>query len=145
MIRTTLMAGLLDTLGINTSHEMPQQIFEVGHGSWLDPGAETGARERRLAAAAATGPRVDYSQIRAVCEALLAELGWAIRTVPDALPCFIEGRGARVLACPLDAEGETGEELRVGLAGEIHPQVLENYKLVQPTAVFELDLQLLMG
>jgi len=141
MIRTTLVPGLLETFGINTNHEMPQRIFEVGNISLLHELAETGAREVRMAAAGATGPRVDYSEIRAACEALLADLGWTLRTVPaDGAPCFIPGRGARVLATPVDG----GEENEVGLMGEVHPQVLENYKLVQPAAVFEVDLSRLM-
>ena len=140
MIRTTLIPGLLETFGINTNHEMPQRIFEVGNISLLDAAAETGAKETRLAAGGATGPRVDYSAIRAACEALLADLGWTMRTVADDSPCFIPGRGAQVLATPVAG----GEEISVGLAGEIHPQVLENNKLVQPAAVFEVNLGRLM-
>ena len=141
MVRTTIIPGLLDTFGVNTNYEMPQRIFEVGNISLLDAEAETGAREVRLAAGGATGPRVDYSEIRAACEALLADLGWSLRTEQDDAPCFIPGRGARVMA----SRGEGDEERCVGLVGEVHPEVLEGYKLVQPTAVFELNLDLLMA
>ncbi len=141
MVRTTIIPGLLDTFGVNTNYEMPQRIFEIGNISLLDAEAETGAREVRLAAGGATGPRVDYSEIRAACEALLADLGWSLRTEQDDAPCFIPGRGARVMA----SRGEGDEERCVGLVGEVHPEVLEGYKLVQPTAVFELNLDLLMA
>jgi phenylalanyl-tRNA synthetase beta chain len=138
IVRSTLITGLLDTLGNNTSHELPQQIFEVGNISLLDAEAETGAREWPRVGAAAIGPRVDYSAIRSACEALLREFGWRLVAEPVAAPCFIAGRGARVLACRGDEE-----RWEVGVMGELHPQVLENHKLVHPVAVFEVDLSIL--
>ena len=137
LIRVTLLPGLLETLGINTSHELPQHIFEVGNVTLLDAQAETGAREHRRVAGAAIGPRVDFSEIRSACQALLRELGWQLATEPDAAPCFIPGRGARVLAV-------RGEERRaIGRMGELHPEVLERHKLVHPVSVFEIELELL--
>jgi phenylalanyl-tRNA synthetase beta chain len=137
IVRTTLLPGLLSTFTINTNHELPQHIFEVGNITLLCGEAETGASEWMRIAAGAIGPKVDYSEIRSACEALLAELGWQLSAKPDHSPCFIPGRGARILACRGDLV------LDLGMMGEIHPQVLENHKLVQPVAVFELDLSAL--
>jgi phenylalanyl-tRNA synthetase beta chain len=128
---------LLDTLSVNTDHELPQAIFEVGKISLCDPQAETGATERARVAAGAIGPRVDYAQIRSSCEALLREFGWSIETQADQAALFIPGRVARVFARRAD------ERREVGLIGEVHPEVLERFKLVQPTALFELDLDAL--
>jgi phenylalanyl-tRNA synthetase beta chain len=134
MIRTSLIPGLLDTLSVNTSHELPQRIFEVGNVTLLDPEGETGAREHLRAAAGAIGPRVDYAAIRSSCEALLRELGWALQAEPCDAGCFIAGRGATVIAC------RGGERLSVGQMGELHPQVAERFKLIHPAAVFEVSL-----
>jgi phenylalanyl-tRNA synthetase beta chain len=137
IVRTTLLPGILDTFGNNLSHELPQRIFEVGNITLADADVETGAREWPRAAAGAIGPKVDYSEIRAACEALVREFGWELVTEPEELPCFIPGRGARVVVT-------RGELRRVaGVAGELHPEVLEHYKLVHPAAVFELDLTVL--
>ena len=136
IVRTTLLAGLLDTFSINTDHVLPQRIFEVGNVTLLDAEAETGAREWCKVAAGAIGPRVDYAEIRSACEALLREFGWELEARPDASPCFIGGRGAAVVARRGD------RALVVGKMGELHPEVLERFKLAQPTAVFELDLAL---
>ena len=140
MVRATLISGLLETFSINTNHEMPQRVFEVGNIGRLDPAAETGASEHRRVGAAATGPRVDYSEIRATCEALLREFGWELRTEPDDAGCFIPGRGARVVAVAAGA-GPEEAGIAVGLVGEVHPEVLERHKLVQPVALFEVDLE----
>ncbi|MEM7826015.1 MAG: hypothetical protein QW451_00060, partial [Candidatus Aenigmatarchaeota archaeon] len=48
-------------------------------------------------------------------------------------PSFIEGRTAKILV-----EGK-----KVGIIGEIHPSVLENWKLEMPVAAFEIDLSFL--
>ena len=139
MIRVSLLPGLLDTLAANTDHEMPQRIFEVGNVSALDDQRETGAREIRHFAAAAIGPRVDFSYVRSVADAVLREFGYQLKAVPSDDPLFIPGRGASVLA----VRGE--HSLPVGLMGEVHPQVLESFKLVQPASVFELSLEALVG
>ncbi len=46
-IRTSLMPGLLATLARNRHNPLPQGIFEIGNVTFVDPEAETGARDRR--------------------------------------------------------------------------------------------------
>ncbi|MBS2036639.1 phenylalanine--tRNA ligase subunit beta [bacterium] len=136
MVRVSLLPGLLDTLSVNTDHELPQRIFEIGNISLLDD-SETGASEHRRLAAAAIGPRVDFAQMRATCEALLREFGWKLETRASQDPAFLSGRGAEVW-------GHRGEQsVRLGLLGEIHPQWLEHYGLGHPAAAFELHFDLL--
>lgn len=133
--RVSLLAGLMETFSINKQHDLPQNLFEVGDCSFAEPQAETGADEVRFIAAAMIGTHVGYAEIRAVCDAFLAEFGWsgsnAATVAPVMHPTFIAGRAARV-SLP------NGEEL--GILGEIHPQVLENYGLRHPAAAMELKL-----
>jgi len=100
---------------------------------------ETGAHEWPRVACGVIGPRADYAEIRAVCQALAREFGWELCTEPDDSPCFIPGRGARVV---LVREGRRRD---AGIVGELHPEVLERHKLVHPVALFELDLMELGG
>jgi phenylalanyl-tRNA synthetase beta chain len=132
MVRVTLLPGLLDTLSVNTDHELPQRIFEVGNISLLDE-SETGATEHRRLAAATIGSRVDFASMRASCEALLREFGYRLETRASKDPAFLSGRGAEVW-------GHKGDQATLfGLLGEIHPQWLEHYGLGHPVAAFELD------
>lgn len=135
MIRVSLIPGLLDTLAANIDHELPQRIFEVGNVTLLDAQAETGAREFRKLAVAAVGPRVDYSSIRATAQAILRELGATLDSPPSGDPLYIPGRGAEIV------HAETGKSL--GTMGEVHPEVLEGYKLGYPVVVLEIDLKAL--
>lgn len=134
MVRVSLIPGLLDTLSANTDHELPQRIFEIGNVSLLDD-SETGASEKRRLSAAALGPRVDFSSLRAVCEAVLRDFGWRLETRASADPVFLKGRGAEVW-------GHRQEQaIQLGLLGEIHPEWLDRYGLSHPAAVFELDFE----
>lgn len=135
MVRVSLLPGLLDTLSVNTDHELPQRIFEVGNISLLAE-VETGAREQRKLAAAAIGPRVDFSGLRATAEAVLREFGWSIETRACSDPAFLPGRGAEVWG-----RKSAGEAVLLGVMGEVHPAWLDRYGLSHPAAMLELDLE----
>ncbi|RMG46206.1 MAG: phenylalanine--tRNA ligase subunit beta [Acidobacteria bacterium] len=135
MLRVSLLPGLLETLAVNLGHPYPQAIFEVGSITERDAEAETGARERLHAAVALAGDGVGYADIRALADTLLDELAVPAGDrsyEPSDAALFLAGRGARL--------GVRGAGER-GLLGEVHPAVLERYRIVHPVAVMELDLE----
>ena len=136
MIRVTLIPGLLETFSANIDHELPQRMFEVGNITLLSDD-EVGAREHRRVSGGAIGPRVDYSEIRSVVEGLLRELGYTLQTEACDDPAFLPGRAAKVWALKGD------QRIDAGVVGEVHPRVLETYKLSHPVSLFELDLEVL--
>jgi phenylalanyl-tRNA synthetase beta chain len=149
LAREQLITGLLSTLRVNTTREMPQQVFEAGDCFELSKEMETGVRTRRKLAAAIAGPRVGYTDAKQVLDTLAREL--AVPAAPASgaessgelrfesfkSPTFIPGRCARVLV-------RTGDrEIAWGLLGEVHPAVLEAFGITQPTALLEVDLSTL--
>ncbi len=138
MLRPTLAPGLLDTLTVNAHREYPQLIFEVGEVTELAD-TDTGAIERRRVAGAIIGEKMGVTEVRAAAEAVLREFGWSVRTVSADLPSFLPGRGAKIIA------SKDGEQREVGELGELHPEVLEAFKLRHPAAYFEMDLTTLTG
>jgi phenylalanyl-tRNA synthetase beta chain len=135
LIRTTLISGILDTLSANTDQELPQRIFEIGNVTQLNTALETGAFEQRRLAAAVIGPKSDYAGIRSNLDALLREKGLRSVLRPSSDPIFIPGRGADLFAVNPDG---TASQNWVGCLGELHPQVLDNFGLSYPVAVFEI-------
>ncbi len=134
MVRVSLLPGLLKTLQINTHRELPQRIFEVGDITLLDPEAQTGTCEKRLVAGALTASTAGFADLRPSVQSLLAELGWQLRTPAASWGSCLPGRAAEIVAL-------RGEERRVvGRMGEVHPQVLEAFRLRHPTVMFELEL-----
>lgn len=129
--RVSLLPGLLETLSINKQSELPQQIFEVGDVSFVDSTVETGASEHRRLAAAAIGHSVGYADIRAAVDAFTHEMSFAVTIRPTTHPSFIIGRVAEIVAA--DGRG-------LGVMGELHPQVIENYGLKHAIVAMEIDI-----
>lgn len=129
--RVSLLPGVLHTLSINKQYELPQRLFEVGDVAFVDSAAETGAREQRRLAAAAIGHAVGFAEIRSVMDAVAHEMDFAIEVKAIEHPSFIRGRCAEIAT----AGGRS-----LGLMGELHPQVIENYGLKHAVAVLEIDV-----
>jgi phenylalanyl-tRNA synthetase beta chain len=131
ILRTWLLPCLMSVLKANRLHPLPQRIFELGDVVLLDEDAETGARDVRRVAAAAVGEVGNFTYIKAVAEAVLRELGVGYELRPIEHPSFLEGRVAEIVS-----EGE-----RLGMLGELHPEVILNFELEHPVAALELDLR----
>ena len=138
MLRDSLVGGLLETLALNTHHDMPQQIFETGDITLLDEAGETGTKEHRRVAVAVTGVEAGFAEVRSIAESLAGQFKKKLEAEPMESGLFTPGRGAKIL---LAVDGD--KPTQIGLIGEVHPAVLERFRLTHPTAVFELDLEAL--
>jgi phenylalanyl-tRNA synthetase beta chain len=132
IIRNDLLPSLIKNLADSKHHVFPQRMFEVSDVIKLDDNSETGTQRRIHAAAVSSHPTANFTEIKSTLEALLMNLGLKKWTVKEAEhPSFLQGRAAMILF--------KGTELSV--VGEIHPEVLKNFELENPTGAFEIDLQ----
>ncbi|MBS3815661.1 MAG: phenylalanine--tRNA ligase subunit beta [Hadesarchaea archaeon] len=131
ILRTWLLPGLMSVLQENKHHELPQKIFEVGDVVSLTEETETKSKNIRRAAGAIAGEDANFTYAKAVAESLLRELGlnWEIESFEH--ESFIHGRVAKIT----NSNGE-----KIGVVGEIHPEILLNFELEHPVAGFEIDL-----
>jgi len=123
IVRTDILPKLIELLSYNTHHPMPQRIFEVGD-------VVIDAKNRLRLAACSTHARVNFAEIRSVVQAIMREFNLEWDTAESDDGVFIEGRRADIVV--------NGK--KVGVFGEIHPEVLEDFKLATPVAGFELNL-----
>jgi phenylalanyl-tRNA synthetase beta chain len=130
-LRNWLLPSLMEFLGNNQSVEFPQRIFELGKVTLLDETKETRARDEEWLAAATTHPNASFSEIKSALDAFFMNFGveWQIKETSH--PSFIEGRVGAVMVNGVDA----------GVLGEVKPQVLESWKLENPVAAFEVNMQ----
>jgi phenylalanyl-tRNA synthetase beta chain len=130
-LRNWLLPELMEFLSINQSVEFPQKIYEFGKVTHPDQTRETKVLEEETLAAIVTHPCAGFSEIKSALDSFFANFGveWQIKETVH--PSFIEGRAGKVLV--------DGQE--IGVVGEISPQVLENWKLENPAAAFEINLQ----
>jgi phenylalanyl-tRNA synthetase beta chain len=130
-LRNWLLPSLMEFLGNNQSVEFPQRIFELGKVTLLDETKETRARDEEWLAAATSHPNASFSEIKSALDAFFMNFGveWQIKATSH--PSFIEGRVGAVMVNGID----------VGVLGEVNPQVLESWKLENPVAAFEINMQ----
>jgi len=132
IIRNDLLPSLMKNLADSKHHVFPQRMFEVSDVIKLDDNSETYTERRIHAAAVSSHPTANFTEIKSVLEALLMNLGlknWTVKETND--PSFLAGRAAAVSL----------GNMELGVVGEIHPEVLNNFELENPTGAFEIDLQ----
>jgi len=132
IIRNDLLPSLMKNLADSKHHTFPQQMFEVSDVIRLDDDSETYTERRIHAAAVSSHPTANFTEIKSILEALLMNLGlknWTVKETNH--PSFLAGRAAAV----------SFKDTELGVVGEIHPEVLNNFELENPTGAFEVDLQ----
>ncbi len=132
IVREDLLPSLMINLVDNRHESYPQRIFEVSDVVVIREEAETRSQRKLHAAAVSSHPNANFTEMKSYLEALLANLGlrnWRVRAVR--YPSFLEGRAAAIYI----------QDRELGRVGEIHPQVLNNFELENPTGAFELNLE----
>ena len=132
IIRNDLLPSLMKNLAVSKHHVFPQQMFEVSDVIKLDDRSETYTERRIHVAAVSSHPTANFTEIKSILESLLMNLGfqnWTVKKIEH--PSFLQGRAATISLGNKD----------LGVVGEIHPEVLNNFELENPTSAFELDLQ----
>ncbi len=132
IIRNDLLPSLMKNLADSKHHVFPQQMFEVSDVIKLDDDSETYTERRIHVAAVSSHPTANFTEIKSILESLLMNLGlkkWTVKETNH--PTFLAGRAATVSL----------GNMELGVVGEIHPEVLNNFELENPTGAFEIDLQ----
>ena len=148
VMRTSLIPCLLETIHRNIAQQVKRlRLFEVGK-IYIGREKDNLPEEIEMLAGIWTGSRTnaswhskeigcDFFDIKGVVEELLNMLkidGIKFTCMPDN-------------SCTYTRPGHTAQILQekklIGLAGEIHPQVLRNFDLKQAAFIFELNLNII--
>ncbi|TKX56895.1 phenylalanine--tRNA ligase subunit beta [Halorubrum sp. SS7] len=132
-LRTWALPSLVMLLERNTHNAYPQDVAEVGFVAERDDAADTNVAESRRVAGAVARRDASYEAAKGRLQALCDDFDADLATPRTEHPSFIEGRAAAVA---IDGE-------RVGVIGELHPEVLVEHDLEVPVAAFEFDLDAL--
>jgi phenylalanyl-tRNA synthetase beta chain len=132
IVRNELLPSLMKNLADNKHQAYPQRMFEVSDVVEVNEKAETRTERRLHVAGVSSHPTANFTEMKSCVETLLANMGLKKNTIKAAKhPSFLQGRIAAI-------QTKGG---RIGLIGEIHPEVLNNFELENPTSAFEIDLQ----
>ncbi|KAL1564804.1 phenylalanine--tRNA ligase [Salvia divinorum] len=140
VVRTTLMPGILKTVGHNKDHPKPIKIFEVGDVVLLDEKKDVGASNRRKLAALHCGSTSGFELIHGLVDRIMEVLGTPFVSPGDKTgyyiessnePEYLKGRQAHIIF-----KGE-----KIGTFGIVHPQVLHNFDIPDPCSFVEIDIE----
>lgn len=130
-LRNWLLPSLIEFLSNNLSVEYPQRVFELGTVTLLDEKKETKTKDDYKLAAVVSHANASFSEIKSALDMFFVNMGLEWKIEESAHPSFIEGRVGTVVV----------NGTSVGCVGEIHPEVLNKWKLENPTAAFELNME----
>jgi phenylalanyl-tRNA synthetase beta chain len=128
-LRNWVIPSLMETLSNNTHVEYPQRIFEVSDCVTVGRG-ETRTQTSTNLACLSTHARANFSEVKAVLDTLLLNLGLKYKVTEARHASFIDGRVGNVIV----------NRKKMGVLGEINPRVLEMWGLENPIAAFEISL-----
>lgn len=132
VMRSTLVPNLLDVLSKNMNRKNPEAFgYEFGNTFSLEKDKDNLPTERKRLSLGFYGDQ-DFYFLKASIEEIFASIGLGQVSVKRA-------------NCPFLHPGRSGEvylgEDFYGVFGEVHPKVLENYKMKQRVYVAELDFE----
>lgn len=131
MIRSWLIPEVIKALVANRNKEYPQNVFEVGTVIVPDKKTDVRARNVNKLVCLLCEEKADFTKIKQILTAVMDFLGLEYEIKESEHGSFISGRMGEIY---------TGEK-KLGIIGEISPQVITNWALAVPIVAFELDLE----
>ena len=129
-LRQWITPSLLRVEAASTRTFYPHRLFEVGEVAVPDPESDTGSRTVLMLGALIAHASSNFSEVHSCLDLLMFYLNHPYSLEPFAHPSFLEGRAGRILS-----DGRP-----VGVIGELHPEVLEQWQVTMPAVVFELEV-----
>ncbi|PGH08359.1 phenylalanine-tRNA ligase, beta subunit [Blastomyces parvus] len=152
VVRTSLLPGLLKTIGENKHHAIPMKIFEVSDVAFKDVSLERKSRNERHFAAAWYGKNSGFEIVHGLLDRVMAMLKTAFIIGEEGLdnpsmgnatywieeledPTYFTGHAASVHV------SISGKDHVIGSFGILHPTVLEKFELKYPVSTLEINIE----
>lgn len=133
-VRPSIIASLLRAESAAANAIFPHKIFEIGKVAFLDESENTGTKTIQSLGFMTAANNANFNDLASEVSTLLYYLDHKYEVKESNDPRFIPGRQAAIIV-----KGK-----QVGVFGEVHPQVLENWQIAVPCVAGEIDLEDLM-
>ena len=133
-IRDGILASLLMSESVSGHSVYPHRIFEVGKISYLDSSENYCTATRQYLGFLCAEKDANFNVIAAHIQTLFYYISREYEVEESSDPRFIPGRSASVIY-----KGKP-----VGVFGELHPEVLENWGITMPCTAAEIDIEALL-
>jgi len=134
-VRDSILASLMESESISGRSVFPHKIFEVGKIAFLDDSETNLSKSRQFAGFLHAGTDANFNTAAAELQTLFYYLSREYDVEESSDPRFIPGRAAAIIY--------NGKP--IGVFGEIHPEVLENWGVTVPCTAGEIDLDALLN
>lgn len=135
VVRPSVIPSLLESESVSGHAVYPHNIFEVGKICLKDKSDNSGTVTKNSLGFLSSDNQIGYNEAASLINTLMYFLKKDyILTAVDADPRFIPGRAANIIY----------NSRKVGVFGEVHPQVLESWGSDMPTIAAEIDLDALL-
>ncbi|CAD6209001.1 GSCOCG00003648001-RA-CDS [Cotesia congregata] len=140
VVRTTLLPGLLKTIGANKNMPLPLKLYEISDVVLRDPQAECGARNQRRLCALYYNKSAGLEVIHGLLDRIMSllEVPWNVNKTDDGYyleatedPTYFSEYCANVIV-----HGKV-----IGKMGVLHPDVLHKFDLRRPCSVVEINIE----
>ncbi|MCL2230792.1 MAG: phenylalanine--tRNA ligase subunit beta [Treponema sp.] len=129
-VRDSIIASLMASESISGRSVYPHKIFEVGKIAWLDEAENNRSKTRQFAGFLHAGNDANFNTAAAELQTLFYYISREYEVEESDDERFIPGRAAAIVC--------NGK--KIGIFGEVHPEVLENCGVTVPCTAGEIDL-----
>ncbi len=134
VVRNSILPNLLNSESVSGNALYPHKIFELGKIVVKDNTENYGTKTKNYLSLLIADREAGFNEINSHLSALFFYLSREYTLKETTHPSFIEGRCATVMV----------GGRKIGIVGEIHPSVLENWGIEMPCAATEIDLDYLL-
>jgi phenylalanyl-tRNA synthetase beta chain len=133
-LRQWITPSLLQVEANSSRAFYPHRMFEVGEVAIPDESADVASRTVTVLGAVIAHAGAHFSEIHSCLDLLLYYLDRHFTLEPLVHPSFLDGRVGQIIA---------GGRM-IGLLGELHPEVLEQWQIGVPAVAMELEIDRLL-
>lgn len=133
-IRPSILASLLKSESGSANAMYPHKIFEIGKVAFIKEDENLGTLTRQNLGFITVSADTNFNTLASEVSSLLYFLDHEYKVEESSDSRFILGRQASIMV-----DGKS-----VGVFGEVHPQVLENWGITTPCTACEIDLEALL-
>jgi phenylalanyl-tRNA synthetase, beta subunit len=136
VVRPSVFPSLLESESVSGHAVYPHKIFEVGKVCFKDESDNSGTTTRDYLGFLCSDTQVGYNEASSYIQTLMYYLRKEYKlAAAEGDTRFIPGRAAEIIV----------DGRKVGVFGEVHPQVLTNWGCTMPAIMAELDLDMLLS
>lgn len=135
IVRNSQLPNLLSSESVSANGVYPHRIFEIGKIAYKDSSENYGSVTQNTLSFLIADGEAGFNDANSHLSALFFYLTreYSLQEVED--PRFINGRVGGIIC----------NDVKLGIIGEFHPAVLDNWGIQMPCVGAEIDIDLLMG